>query len=301
MIEYSCKTRKINYRGIAMKNIVFIGDSITDGGTYPSIVESFAIANGVLEYDFINLGVSSENTSGLTEKGHPFPRPNILNRIDRITSLVEGEWATVMYGENDGIYQPFSQERFELYKKGITTVVEKLHKAGYKVALMTPTPFDPISFTGALSREEEVPFGSVCEDYDKVMEAYADWILSCGLGDKVIDVRTPIKAYLDNRRKEQPNFKTGDGIHQGEEGNYIIASQVLKALFGIDIGTYNETPFPYIYKYVRKKSGYTHRFYKEFIGHENPYKEKKLSQSKFISKKRKYTKKISKALEQGKR
>ena len=166
---------------------------------------------------------------------------------------------------------------------------------------MTPTPFDPISFTGALSREEEVPFGSVFKDYDKVMETYADWILSCGLGDKVIDVRTPIKNYLDNRRKEQPNFKTGDGIHQGEEGNYIIASQVLKVLFGIDIGTYNETPFPYIYKYVRKKSGYTHRFYKEFIGHENPYKEKKLSQSKFISKKRKYTKKISKVLEKGKR
>lgn len=299
MIEYSCKN--IENRGSVMKNIVFIGDSITDGGTYPSIVEAFVIANGILEYDFINLGVSSENTSGLTENGHSFPRPNILNRIDKITSLVEGEWAVVMYGENDGIYQPFSQESFELYKNGITTVVEKLHKAGYKVAIMTPTPFDPISFTGSLSSEEEVPFGSVFEDYDKVMETYSDWILSCGLGDKVIDVRTPIKDYLDNRRKEQQNYKTGDGIHQGEEGNYIIASQVLKVLFGINIGTYNETPFPYIYKYVRKKSGYTHRFYKEFIGHENPYKEKKLSQSKFISKKRKYTKKISKALEQGKR
>lgn len=301
MIEYSCKLEKINHRGLMMKNIVFIGDSITDGGTYPSIVEAFAIAGGILEYDFINLGVSSENTSGLTEEGHPFPRPNILNRIDRITSLVEGEWATVMYGENDGIYQPFSQERFELYKKGITEVVEKLHKAGFKVALITPTPFDPVSFTGSLSCEEQVPFGSVCADYDKVMEIYANWILSCGLADKVIDVRTPLKAYLDLRRKDRPNFKTGDGIHQGEEGNYIIASQVLKSLFGIDIGTYNETPLPYIYKYVKKKSGYTHRFYKEFIGHENPYKEKKISQSKFISKKKKYIDKISEALEAGKR
>lgn len=284
-----------------MKNILFIGDSITDGGTYPSIVEAFALAEGFTEYDFINLGVSSENVSGLTEKGHPFPRPNILNRIDRITQLVEGEWATVMYGENDGIYQPFSQERFDIYKKGIEQVVEKLHKSGFKVALMTPTPFDPLSFNGELSRQEEVPFGSVYYEYDKVMETYSNWIMSCGLGDKVIDTRSAVKEYLDSRRKNEPSFRTGDGIHQGEEGNYIIASQVLKALFSIDIGTYKEKSMPYIYKYVRKKSGYTHRFYKEFIGHENPYKEKKISQSKFISKKKKYTQKISKALAKGKR
>lgn len=284
-----------------MKNIVFIGDSITDGGTYPAIVEAFAIASGILDYDFINLGVSSENVSGVTEKGHPFPRPSVLNRIDRITELIEGEWATVMYGQNDGIYQPFSQERFDLYKKGIGEVSEKLHKSGFKVALMTPTPFDPVSFRGGLSCDEEVDFGSVWADYDKVMEEYSNWILSCGLGDKVIDTHSAVKDYLLLKRKTQPDFKTGDGIHQGEEGNYIIAVQVLKALFGIDIGTYGETPLPYIYKYVRKKSGYTHRFYKEFIGHENPYKEKKLSQSKFISKKKKYTEKISEALAEGKR
>ncbi len=284
-----------------MKNIVFIGDSITDGGTYPAIVEAFAIASGILDYDFINLGVSSENVSGVTEKGHPFPRPSVLNRIDRITELIEGEWATVMYGQNDGIYQPFSQERFDLYKKGIGEVAEKLHKSGFKVALMTPTPFDPVSFRGGLSCDEEVDFGSVWADYDKVMKEYSKWILSCGLGDKVIDTHSAVKDYLLLKRKTKPDFKTGDGIHQGEEGNYIIAAQVLKALFGIDIGTYGETPLPYIYKYVRKKSGYTHRFYKEFIGHENPYKEKKLSQSKFISKKKKYTEKISKALAEGKR
>lgn len=284
-----------------MKNIVFIGDSITDGGTYPAIAEAFAIAGGVLEYDFINLGVSSENASGLTEKGHPFPRPNILNRIDRITSLVEGEWAVVLYGENDGIYQPFSRERFDLYKKGITEVCEKLKKGGFKVALMTPTPFDPLSFTGKLSEENEVPYGSVCADYEKVMEEYARWIMAEGPGDKIIDIHGAVSEYLAFRRRTDPDFKTGDGIHQGAEGNYIIAGEVLKALFGIDIGTYGETPFPYIYKYVEKKSGYTHKFYKEFIGHENPYKEKKISQSKFISEKKKYTDKISEALAAGKR
>lgn len=279
-----------------MKNIIFIGDSITDGGTYPAIVEAFALANGILEYDFINLGVSGENVSGLTEKGHPFPRPSALNRIDRITDLIEGQWALVMYGQNDGIYQPFSQERFDLYKKGITEICDKLHKGGFKVMLMTPTPFDILSYGGKLSSETQVPYGSVSEDYEKVMEEYSRWILSCGLADKIADTHGAVKEYLEFRRKSDPDFKTGDGIHQGDEGNYIIAGEILKVLFGIDIGSFGETPFPYIYKYVRKKSGYTHRFYKEFIGYENPHKEKKISQSKFISKKKKYTEKISEAL-----
>lgn len=279
-----------------MKNIVFIGDSITDIGDFPAIVEAFVLSNNIKEYDFINLGVSSENVSGVTEKGHPFKRPNALSRIDRITEVIEGEWATVMYGENDGIYRPFSEENFALYKKGITEITEKLKKAGFKVALITPTPFDPISYKGKLSESENCPDGTVYVEYNSVMTAYADWIRECGLGDKVIDVNRAVSNYLAERRKDNPVFKTGDGIHQGKEGDYIIATEVLRELFAIDIGSPFETPLPKVYKTARKKSRVTHRFFKEFIGHESPYKERKISQSKFISKKIKYTKSIAKMI-----
>lgn len=279
-----------------MKNIVFIGDSITDIGEFPGIVEAFVLSNNIKDYDFINLGVSSENVSGLTEKGHPFKRPSALSRIDRITEVIEGQWATVMYGENDGVYRPFSEENFFLYKKGIAEITEKLKKAGFKVALITPTPFDPISYKGKLSQSEDCPDGTVYAEYNSVMSAYADWIRECGLGDKVIDVNKAVSEYLAARRRENPGFKTGDGIHQGKEGNYIIAAEILREIFGIDIGAPFETPLPKVYKTARKKSRVTHRFFKEFIGHENPYKERKISQSKFISKKIKYTKSIGKMI-----
>lgn len=85
------------------KRLLFIGDSITDVSTYISLLESFARINGRTDFEaYINLGVSSENTSGLTEQGHPFPRPCVLHRIDRITEVFHGGWAVVMYGENDG-------------------------------------------------------------------------------------------------------------------------------------------------------------------------------------------------------
>lgn len=279
-----------------MENIVLIGDSITDGGTFPALVESFARINGRTEFEYINLGVSSENTTALTEEGHPFPRPCVFNRLDRILQQVEGTWATVMYGENDAVYQPFSAERFERYQQGITRLVDRLKYAGFRVALMTPTPFDPISFGGTLTEESPCPFGTVYGGYNDVMKAYAGWIRESAVADKVIDVYTPVSDYLAARRRENPKFKTGDGIHQGAEGNFLIARELLRALFDIQIGEFDQTPIPSIYPLVRKKSAYIHRYYKELIGHDNPYKEKPITRAAMHRKVDRCNRKIQKKL-----
>lgn len=279
-----------------MKNIVFIGDSITDGGTFPAIVESFASTNGRNEYEYINLGVSSENTTALTEVGHPFPRPCALNRIDRIVENLKGEWAVVMYGQNDAIYSPFDEKSFELYKKGITTVVQKLKTAGFRVALMTPTPFDALSYKGKISDTAPFGFENVYSGYNDVMRLYADWIKSNTDADKVIDVYTPVSEYLQKRRQTEPKFKTGDGIHQGNEGNFIIAREILKSLFDITTGSFDETFAPKIYKHVKAKSTVVHRYYKEKIGHDNPYKEKAVSYLQMTKKVKKLNRKIEKRL-----
>lgn len=279
-----------------MQNIVLIGDSITDGGTFPAMVESFARINGRTGYEYINLGVSSENTTALTEAGHPFPRPCVFHRLDSILQQVKGEWAVVMYGENDGIYQPFDRERFERYQQGITRLVDCLKAAGFRVALLTPTPFDPISFGGKLTAESPCPFGTVCAGYDNVMRTYAEWILANQTADCVIDVHTPISDYLAERRRTDPKFKTGDGIHQGEEGNFLIARELLWALFDIRLGTFERTPVPSIYPLVRKKSAYIHRYYKELIGHDNPNKERPISHSAMLRRVARCNRKINREL-----
>lgn len=278
-----------------MKNIVFIGDSITDGGSFVALTEAFARMNGRDDFDrYINLGVSSENTTALTELGHPFPRPCIFNRLDSLLENVSGEWAVVMYGENDAVYQPFDESRFDLYKRGITKLVDELHKASFKVALLTPTPFDAVSFNGNLSYADNCPFGSVYADYNAVMHKYAEWIMNCGIADKTVDVYSPITQFLSLKRSTDSAYKTGDGIHQGKEGNFMIAKAILSAVFAISIGTYESTPLPAVYPLIAERSTLYHRYYKELVGHDNPYKEKAISYDKLIKKVARLDRKINK-------
>ncbi|MFX8856446.1 hypothetical protein ABTM81_19615, partial [Acinetobacter baumannii] len=56
-----------------------------------------------LKFDIVNAALASETTSGLTEEGHPGPRPCILDRIDRALADVKPKLVIACYGINDGI------------------------------------------------------------------------------------------------------------------------------------------------------------------------------------------------------
>lgn len=58
----------------------------------------------------LNLGLSSETASGLSEPTHPFPRPDVKTRIDRISEKTKPDVEFICYGMNDGIYHPQSEE-----------------------------------------------------------------------------------------------------------------------------------------------------------------------------------------------
>ncbi|MEM7393390.1 MAG: hypothetical protein AAF492_13685, partial [Verrucomicrobiota bacterium] len=59
------------------QRIVFLGDSNTHAGDYVSLVETAMRARGISPMpELINLGLSSETCSGLSEPDHPFPRPD---------------------------------------------------------------------------------------------------------------------------------------------------------------------------------------------------------------------------------
>ena len=72
----------------AQKRLLFLGDSITYGGTYVQIVEAALIAEHPdTVWEVLNLGLASETVSGLSEEGHAngqFPRPDLHERLDRV-------------------------------------------------------------------------------------------------------------------------------------------------------------------------------------------------------------------------
>ena len=80
--------------------------------------------------ELINLGLPSETCSGLSEPDHPFPRPNVHERLDRVLQQTQPDVVVVCYGMNDGIYYPFSDDRLAAYQAGIRRIIEKAKSAG---------------------------------------------------------------------------------------------------------------------------------------------------------------------------
>ena len=135
---------------------------------------------------------------------------------------------------NDGIYYPFGEERFKQFQAGMTLLKKRVEEAHAKLILLTPPPFDSFPIQKSCLPADEPAYGSdrPFSDYDVVLGRYSNWLVSeRKQGWKVIDIHTPMRNYLDSRRKENPNFiLAGDGVHLNETGHWQIALELLKAL-----------------------------------------------------------------------
>ena len=136
--------------------VVFLGDSITYHGGFLVTLESIIRANGHGVPEILNLGLSSETCSGDSEPIHPFPRPNVNERLQRLLRRLSPDVLVVNYGMNDGIYHPFDKDRFENYKQGINQIIDSAStaKSEVKIILVTSPPFDPLP----LKRTREAGF-----------------------------------------------------------------------------------------------------------------------------------------------
>lgn len=221
--------------------VVFMGDSNTYAGHYVNdIAAQWKTQFPEQKTEFINCGLSSETACGLTEPAHPFPRPNAQERIGRVIEKLKPDVLVICYGMNDGIYHPFDPSRFEAYQDGIRALVEKGRRAGAKVVLLTPPPFDapPVEKRGKLRPRDADEFNwmTIYEGYDDVLKRYSQWILEQSPAvDQAIDIRTPFVEFLRDRRQTDPQYAmSGDGVHFNRDGHRVIAEEILRA-WGIDI------------------------------------------------------------------
>lgn len=257
--------------------ILFLGDSITHAGYYVSMLEAVLLAEGASpeSFELINLGLPSEGVTGLSEPDHPFPRPNVHERLDRALEKVQPDLVFACYGMNDGIYHPFSEERFAAYQAGINALIEKVKAAGAPLVLLTPPPFDPepLRTKNQLRKVDAEKFGwvEIYEHYDtEVLARYADWILA--QTDRVagaIDTRSPLLAYVAAQRITNPAFTLStDGVHMNEEGHRVIAKSVL-AWLGSNTATIDSLDQDLSRK-VHARQGILHDAWLTHVGHERP-------------------------------
>lgn len=245
-ILFSGKTTAAQpFPNVPVKNgdqILFLGDSITQAGLYAAFIQTWLWAEYPdLKLDIINLGLNGETASGNSEKDHPYPRAHIHERINRILKNTNPDLVFICYGMNDGIYHPFSEQRYADYQNGIKRLLKKLEKPGRQIVLMGPPPFDLFTFrqkhpVAPKNVGNDFPFSykTPSQNYDQVLEKYGQWIVAQNPRvAATVDLHTPLAHLIKARRNAKPEYRFGDGIHPPVEGHLEMALTILDAL-GVD-------------------------------------------------------------------
>ncbi len=210
------------------KTILFLGDSITMAGRYVSQFDAWLATQQLPKAPVvINVGLASETVSGLSEDGHAggrFPRPHLAERLDRVLKLTQPDLVFACYGINCGIYQPFDQERFAAYQRGIRDLKSKVEAAGAELILVTPPSYDDARAKHDFS-------------YNGVLDKYAAWQVSQrDQGWHVIDLHTVMTKALQEARESDPQFTfQPDAVHPNNAGHDFIAKQLIHWFAGDDV------------------------------------------------------------------
>lgn len=220
---------------LANKRVLWLGDSITQMGDYVTFVEYYLEKQYPADrFAIVSIGLASETTSCLSEKAHPFPRPCVHERLQRALALVKPDVVVACYGMNDGIYHPQSAERMQAFEQGIEKLIAAVHAAGAQMVLLTPPPFDRLPVKQLAGKDAaDFSYLSPFDGYDSVLADYARWEMQLPRSDAtVVDLHTPLDAYLAKERKTEPGFSFAkkDGIHPDALGHLLMAQIVLKGL-----------------------------------------------------------------------
>ena len=258
---------------------MFLGDSITNAGHYIvdleyRLLEMRSWKPGQL---LINLGLSSETCCGLSEPAHPFPRPSVQRRIDGVLEKTDPDVVVVCYGVNDGIYHPYSKERFATFQAGLGQVVAKVKASGAVAIVLTPPPFDslPMKKSGKLQPPSATEFSwkQIYEKYDEdVIQVYGDWIMTNSLGaDMVIDVGGHIRRFVAETRRHDLSFVLSqDGIHINEVGHRQMALAIAEKLQLPSVAAKESELAEKRLALIRKRQSILHPAWLTFVGHDRP-------------------------------
>ena len=180
------------------------------------------------------------------------------------------------YGMNDGIYHPYSEERFAAYRDGMNALIEQIKGAGLPLVLITPPPFDPepLRSKGAIqpAGAPDYSWMKIYEHYDtEVLARYSEWVLAQrDRVDGVIDARSPVLAYVAEKRKTDPAFTlSNDGVHLNEEGHLVLAQAILRGLFPGEADPL-EGLDPLVVDRIHARQTLMHDAWVSHVGHQRP-------------------------------
>ena len=196
--------------------IVFLGDSITAGGTgakgYVTLIKkAIAEKHKDLGIEIIGAGISGNKV------------PNLQGRLEKDVLAKKPTVVVIYIGINDvwhGEKNPANGTSPEKFEGGLKEIIGKINKAGARVILCTPSVIGEKTGGG--------------NNLDAKLDEYSDISRKVAKDTKsqLCDLR---QAFTDHLKKNNADNKasgilTSDRVHLNEAGNRFVAEVMLKSL-----------------------------------------------------------------------
>ncbi|WP_269522687.1 SGNH/GDSL hydrolase family protein [Coraliomargarita parva] len=211
-----CLSASSLYGGLQSGDLVaIVGDSITAQCIYSRYLTEYLVMCQPSPYlEAVQFGWGGEFAGAL------------LRRLDHDVGSFQPEVVTLLYGMNDGRYQPLSDERLNAYRESMTTVVHSLKDAGTReIYLASPGPVDPAYFSKSTVR---------AEDYNQTLRAIGQCAREIAESEGVhfVDVnRVMAEGMAAAKARFGADYQLApDGIHPRTNGHLLIASAFLKGM-----------------------------------------------------------------------
>jgi lysophospholipase L1-like esterase len=196
--------------------IVFLGDSITQGGAGPKGYVTL-IRNALMEkhkdlgIEVIGAGISGNKV------------PDLQRRVDKDVIGKKPTIVVIYIGINDvwhGEKDPARGTSKEKFEEGLKEVIGKCTKAGARVILCTPSVIGEKT-DGANNLDAKL------DEYSDISRKVAK-----ELNVQLCDLRKAFLTYLkaNNPENKERGVLTGDRVHLNEAGNKFVADVMLKCL-----------------------------------------------------------------------
>lgn len=198
------------------ERIVFLGDSITQGGVSPKgyvtlIRKALAEQRKDLGIEVIGAGISGNKV------------PDLQKRLDRDVLQKKPTLVVIYIGINDvwhGERDPKRGTLPERFEEGLKDVIGRIHKADARVLLCTPSVIG------------EKADGS--NPLDRKLDQYSEISRKVAKETKVplCDLRQAFLARLktDNDAGKDRGILTSDRVHLNDAGNRLVAETILHCL-----------------------------------------------------------------------
>ena len=208
--------------------VVFLGDSITEAGeskegdgTYKGFITSLKEDVGQ-DMELINKGIGGNKVSDLLLRF----KQDVLDLKPDIVFIYIGindVWHKYDWGTGTDI---------DVFENGLRKIIVDIKTKGTKIILCTPTVIGENS--GEFRLNNNFKDIDTMDIMNKDLDAFSDVIrnLSTEFTIELLDFRKKFKDYIseNNTKNLSKGILTYDGVHLNNQGNKLIADEMIKFL-----------------------------------------------------------------------